>query len=75
MRLIKVNAPSGKGSDVAQIAFDVGINQVGIYKSESHDSKGEVKQKESVDIEASTPKASVFLDRLLQSDFYDAEEF
>lgn len=75
MRLIKVNAPAGKGSDVARLAFDTGINQVGITQSESRSSKGEIKQKESVDIEASTPKASVFLDKLLASDFYDPEEF
>lgn len=75
MRLVKVNAPAGKGSAVAQIAFDLGINQVGMSRSESHDKSGEVKQKEAVDIETSTPKASLFLDKLLASDFYNPEDF
>lgn len=75
MRLVKVSAPRGKGASVAQIAFDVGVGQVGISQSESHDSTGAVKQKESVDIETSTPKASAFLDKLLASDFYSAEDY
>ncbi len=75
MRLVKVNALRGEGSDVAKIAFGIGINQVGITQSVSLDAEGEQKVKDSVDIETSTPKASEFLDRLLASDFYKPDEY
>jgi hypothetical protein len=75
MRLVKVNALRGEGSDVAKIAFGIGINQVGITQSVSLDAEGEQKVKDSVDIETSTPKASEFLDRLLASDFYKLDEY
>jgi len=75
MRLVKVSAPLGKGSDVAQIAFDAGIEQVSVSQVETRGRKGDVKLKESVEIETSAPTASRFVENLLASDFYDAEEF
>jgi hypothetical protein len=75
MRLVRISAPRGKGSDVAQIAFETGINQAAITQAESRDSKGDVKPKEMVDIETSTPTASVFLEKLLASDFYNAKDY
>ncbi len=74
MRLVKITAPNDTGADIAKIAFSVGIKQVSVQKIESHSSSGEIKTKDAVDIETSTPKAKRFLDALLQSDFYDAEK-
>ncbi len=75
MRLVRISSPQGKGSDVAQIAFESGINQISITQAESRSRNGEVKSKEAIDIETSTPKAAEFIEKLLASDFYNAEEF
>jgi hypothetical protein len=75
MRLVKINAPVGKGADVAKIAFSVGIKEVSIQQNESHSSTGEIKTKDSVDIQTSTPKAKRFVDALLESDFYNQEDY
>ncbi len=75
MRLVKINAPQGKGADVAKIAFSVSIKEVSVQKAESHSSSGEIETKDAVDIQTSTPKAKRFVDALLQSDFYNQEEY
>lgn len=75
MRLIKVNAPQGEGALVAQIAFSVGIEKVSLYQTESLQSGGRNEMKDSIDIETSTPKGKSFLDALLQSDFYNSENY
>src|SRR5688572_10358336 len=75
MRLIKVNAPQGKGAAVAQIAFSSEIEKVSFYQTESLQSDGRVETKDTVDIETSTPKGKSFIDALLQSDFYNSENY
>lgn len=75
MRLVKVSTPKGKGTDVAQTAFSVGIKQVSIQTAESHRAAGEPETKDVVDVETSTPKAKHFIDALLAADFYNSEEF
>lgn len=75
MRLIKVNAPQGKGADVAQIAFSSGIEKVSLYQTESLQSDGRIETKDTVDIETSTPKGKRFIDALLQNDFYNSENY
>ena len=75
MRLVRVNAPQGKGAEVAQIAFSAGISQVSIFQVESHHSEGDTKTKDAVDFEASTPKSKRFVDALLDADFYNSQDF
>ncbi len=75
MRLVRVNAPHGKGADVAQIAFSVGINQASVFQVESHRSESEPQTKDAVDIETSTPKAKRFVDALLAADFYNPTDY
>jgi hypothetical protein len=75
MRLIKVNAPHGRGTQIAETAFSVGIDKVSIYQSESRKSGGQIEIKDTIDIETSTPKGKRFIDALLQKDFYDTEQF
>ncbi len=75
MRLVKINAPQGKGADIAQTAFSVGINQVSVFQVESHRAGGEPQTKDSVDIETSTPKAKRFVDALLAADFYNPKDY
>lgn len=75
MRLVKINAPEGKGADIANIAFSVGIKEISVQRIESHSSTGEIKTKDAIDIQTSTPKAKRFVDALLTSDFYNQEDF
>lgn len=75
MRLIKVNAPQGKGTDVAQIAFSSGIEKVSLNQTENLQSDGRAEKKDTVDIQTSTPKGRKFVDALLQSDLYNSENF
>ena len=75
MRLIKVSAPEGKGADVAQTAFSVGIEKVSLNQAKSLHSDGRTETRDSVDIETSTPKGKRFVDALLAADFYNPEDF
>jgi hypothetical protein len=75
MRLIMVNAPEGRGEDIAQVAFSVEIDKVSHRQVESHHSNGKVERKDVVDIETSTPKGKRFIDALLASDFYNRDDF
>jgi hypothetical protein len=75
MRLIKVSAPEGKGEQVAQTAFAVGIEKVSIQQVENHKADGKIEMKDAVDMETSTPKAKHFVDALLTADFYNQDDF
>ncbi len=75
MRLVKVNAPEGKGADIAKLAFSIGIGQVAVQKAEIHSSEGETEIKDLIDIQTSTPKAKHFVDALIASDFYNQENY
>ena len=70
-----VNAPEGRGDDVAGVAFSVEIDKVSHRQVESHHSSGKVERKDVVDIETSTPKGKRFIDALLASDFYNRDDF
>lgn len=74
MRLIKVNVPEGKGQKVLKTAFSVKIKKATIHPAKNYRADGTVENREIVDIEASTPEAKLFVDRLLQSDYFDREE-
>jgi hypothetical protein len=71
MRLIKVNVPEGKGQNVIKTAFSVNIKKATAHPAESFEADGTVERREVIDMEASTPQAKVFIDRLLQSDYFD----
>jgi hypothetical protein len=75
MRLIKIDAPEGKGDDVSRVAFSVEIEKVTRRQVESRYSDGRVERKDVVDIETSTPKGKHFIDALLAADFYDRDDF
>jgi hypothetical protein len=75
MRLVKVNAPEGRGKDVMRIAFSADIHKVSLFKVERHQSDGRIETRDVIDIEASTSQAKHFVDQLLQSDFFDRKEF
>jgi hypothetical protein len=75
MRLIMISAPAGKGDDVAQIAFSVGIETVSRRQIENQHPDGKIERKDVVDLATSTPKGKRFIDVLLSADFYQQEDF
>lgn len=75
MRLVRINAPQGKGADVAQIAFSVGIKQASVFQIVSHRSNGESEIKDAVDVETSTPKSKHYIDAVLAADFYNRKDY
>lgn len=75
MRLVKVKAPEGKGRDVAQVAFGVGISRVSLHREQILSSDRRDETKDIVDIDTSTPKAKAFIDALTAAPFFDAAEY
>jgi hypothetical protein len=75
MRLVKVIAPKGKGTEVIKLAFSVGIKKASIFDLKTYSDEGDIESKESVDVECSTPKAKKFIDALLASDLFNIDEF
>lgn len=75
MRLVRINAPEGKGETVAQTAFAVGIESVSVFQVEQIAQSGARQTKDVVDLQTSTPKAKLFLDALLSADYYDAQDY
>ena len=45
MRLVKINAPQGKGADVAKIALLVGIKEISVQKVEPYSDSGKIENK------------------------------
>jgi hypothetical protein len=75
MRLIKVNAPEGEGENVLKTAFLAGIDDVTTHKGERRSADGRSEPRDIVDIETSTPKGRIFIDKLLESNFFDRKTF
>ena len=71
MRLIKINVPEGKGQSVIKTAFSVNVKKATLHPAKSFGADGTVERRDVVDIEASTPQAKLFVDRLLQADYFD----
>lgn len=75
MRLVRVKCPEGIGPDVAKLAFTSGIDrvsqqQVVVTRADHRETFNDV-----IDVETSTPKAKIFIDKLMQAPFFDAKEF
>lgn len=75
MRLVKITTPNDKREDVAKIAFSVGIKEISVQKADVYRADGATETKEFINFETSTPKAKHFVDALLTTDFYNAEDF
>lgn len=75
MRLVKVNAPQGKGKEVVRLAFDVGISQVSIQQAEVHHADGKRETKDMVDVQTATPTAKSFVDAVMSSPFFNRQEY
>lgn len=75
MRLVRVSAPEGHGEKVARVAFEVGITHAKLHQQRAlHKYKPE-SVKDVVEVEAATPDAKAFLDRLMAAPFFDCAEY
>ena len=75
MRLVKVKAPEGKGAEVAQVAFGVGISEVSVRQEQVFKANLSREVKDAVDVETSTSAAKAFIDALMSAPFFDPEEY
>lgn len=72
MHNIEISAPKGKGKDVAELALNMGIQQVSARTVYSH---GEEKEQDEVTVQTDTPSARAFLDKLMTARFFDPKNY
>ena len=75
MRQVTVTAPQGKGAEIAQIAFSVGINNVSMNPVRTLKSNGTEKNEDHLEIETATHLAKAFVDELTSSSFFNCEAY
>jgi hypothetical protein len=75
MRQITITAPEGRGSQIAQIAFAVGIREVSVSAKRVLDASGTEKIKDSIEMDVGTPLAKAFMDEFTSAPFFSREKF
>lgn len=75
MRQVTVTAPEGKGSEVAEIAFSVGIRDVSLIEMRALHADEAERRKDHVEIETATHLAKAFVDKLASSPFFNTDEY
>ena len=75
MRQVTVSAPEGKGADIAQIAFDVGVHNVSLHAVRILKKDRSEEIQDHLEIETATHLAKAFVDRLTSSSFFNCEQY
>jgi len=75
LRQVTVTAPEGKGSEVAKIAFSVGIRDVSLHSIRALKSDESEKRKDHIEVETATHLAKAFVEKLSSSSFFNTEEY
>ncbi|HXT61902.1 MAG TPA: hypothetical protein VN696_02595 [Pyrinomonadaceae bacterium] len=75
MRQVTVTAPAGKGPEVAQIAFSVGIRDVSLSSIRALKSRETERPKDHLEVETATHLAKAFVEKLTTSSFFNTEEY
>lgn len=75
MRQVTVTAPEGKGSEVAEIAFSVGIRDVSLIVIRALKADEAETRKDHVEIETATHLAKAFVEKLAASSSFNTEEY
>jgi len=75
LRQVTVTAPQGKGSDVAEIAFSVGIRDVSLSEIRALKSDNSEQRKDHLEIETATHLAKAFVEKLSSSSIFNTEEY
>src|SRR3954452_15489785 len=72
MRLVKITAPVDLREKVKETIFSADIRKVTIHHVVSCLENGEERPVEVINIETSTPKARLCIDKILNEDYYDS---
>lgn len=75
MRQVTVTAPEGKGAEVAEIAFSVGINDVSLNTIRSLKSNHIAENKDHLEVETATHLAKAFVEKLTARPFFNTEDY
>jgi hypothetical protein len=75
MRRVSVTTPEGKSSEVAQLAFGVGISSVSLKQNLRLKSNGSRTPEDALEINTSTPLAKAFVDKLMTASFFNCEDY
>jgi hypothetical protein len=75
MRQVTVASPSGKGVEVARIAFGVGISEVSMNEVRRLGADGVESSKDKIEIETGTDLAKAFVDALTTAPFFDRDDY
>jgi hypothetical protein len=75
VRQVTVTAPEGKGTEVAEIAFSVGIRDVSLNSIRALKSDGAERRRDHIEVETATHLAKAFVEKLSSSSFFNTEEY
>jgi hypothetical protein len=75
LRQVTVTTPEGKGAEIAQIAFDVGISDVAISPVRHLRIDQSQTNKDKVEVETATHLAKAFVERVTTSSFFDCDHY
>lgn len=75
MRLIRVTAPRGRGHDIANVAFEAGIEDITIQQIEQHKPGARPSPRDAVDMHLNTPDAKAVIEAIVKAPFYDRDEY
>jgi len=75
VRQVTVTAPEGKGAEVANLAFSVGIRDVSLNSIRTLKSDNSEQRKDHLEVETATPLAKAFVEKLAASSFFNIEEY
>ena len=75
MRQVTVTSPEGKGVDVAQVAFSVGINDVSMHSTRTLKADQTEQRKDHIEVETATHLAKAFVEKLTSSSFFNCEQY
>ena len=71
MRQVRVRAPEGQGSRVAELALAAGAAQVSTHQVRLHQPNADPIAQDVVEVETATPIARRFVEALLAAPFYE----
>jgi hypothetical protein len=75
LRQVTVITPEGKGPEIAQIAFEVGISAVAISSARQLKADQSQTNKDKVEVETATHLAKAFVERVTTSSFFSCDHY
>jgi len=75
MRQITITAPQGSATQIAEIAFALGISAVSVAEKRILDKSGSERLRDSIEMDVSNPLAKAFMDEITAAPFFSCEDF